>query len=254
MIMLTTRIKLWLLRLNPDFHLTFQNRRVIFFGVIPFVVASILYRLISDRIRFERLEKEARAERLAAELKFLRSQISPHFLFNTMTNMVSLARKKSDLMEPSLIKLSDLLRYMLYDSVEGAIAVGAEIEQLENYIGLQQLRFGEDVKLDLKIDNDCPDCKVEPMLLVPFIENAYKHGIGMVRYPYIKISVAVKNKMLDFYVENNYNSENHSKDKNTGIGLENVKNRLKYLYPGKYNLVISDNEQIFSAHLKLDLS
>src|SRR6185436_4970444 len=136
-----------------SFTLTPENRRVIFFSLIPLLIASIIFRLISDRMRFERMEKEARAERLDAELKFLQSQVSPHFLFNMLTNMVSLARKKSDLLEPSLIKLSDLLRYMLYDSVEDKIPVYRETEQLENYIALQQLRFGEDVKMTALIKN-----------------------------------------------------------------------------------------------------
>lgn len=246
-------LKLFFLHLDAGFTLTPVNSRVIFFGLIPFLIASILFRLVNDRIRFERLEKEARSEHLASELKFLRSQVSPHFLFNMMTNMVSLARKKSELLEPSLIRLSELLRYMLYDSNEEKISVSRETEQLENYIALQQLRFGEDVKVDLKIRNDCPDSLVEPMLLVPFIENAFKHGIGMVKDPFINITLEIMEQKLFFTVKNNYNPGNFSKDKNSGIGLANVKNRLELLYPGKYKLQIRDENQIFSVHLNLGL-
>lgn len=246
--------KLFFLALNPGFLLTPENKRIVFFGLIPFLVASIIFRLVSDRIRFEKMEKEARAERLAAELKFLRSQVSPHFLFNIMTNLVSLARKKSDLLEPSLIKLSELLRYMLYDSNEEKISLSRETEHLENYIVLQQLRFGDDVKIEFEMTNDCPGCLVEPMLLVPFIENAFKHGPGMLESPYIKIQLHIKEKLLHFTVINNYNSDNTSKDKNSGIGLANVKNRLEILYPGKYELRIHDDQGIFSVHLNLDLS
>jgi len=247
-------IKIYLLQLNPNFKLTPENSRIVFFSLIPFLIASILFRLISDRIRFERMEKEARAEQLDAELKFLRSQVSPHFLFNMLANMVSLARKKSDLLEPSLIKLSELLRYMIYDSGEEKISVANEIEQLENYIALQQLRFGENVKTETNIKNDCPGCMIEPMLLIPFIENAYKHGIGMVKEPHININIDTKENQLIFFVANNYNPENLAKDKNSGIGLENVRNRLKLLYPGKYDLSIKNENRIFSVHLKLDLS
>jgi len=247
-------LKIYILQLNPDFKLTPANDRIIFFSLIPFVAASIIFRLISDRIRFEKMEKEARTQRLDAELKFLRSQVSPHFLFNMLTNMVSLARKKSDLLEPSLIKLSDLLRYMLYDSGEEKISLGKEVEQLENYIVLQQLRFGEDVKLGMDIKNECPDCMIEPMLLIPFIENAYKHGIGMTKEAYIDIAILVEGNHLIFTISNNYNPTSLSKDKNSGIGLMNVKNRLKLLYPGKYVLSIKDEAGIFSVHLKLDLS
>ena len=247
-------LKLYFLKLDPDFKLTPQNGRVIFFSLLPFIVASIIYRLIGDRIHFERMEKEARTQRLDAELKFLRSQVSPHFLFNMLTNMVSLARKKSDILEPSLLKLSDLLRYMLYDSGEEKISLRLETEQLENYIVLQQLRFGADVKIETNIQNDCPECMIEPMLLIPFIENAYKHGIGMVKDPYIHISLVSKDDRLNFSVINNYNPANLSKDKNSGIGLVNVKNRLKLLYPGKNELSVKDESGLFSVHLKLDLS
>jgi LytS/YehU family sensor histidine kinase len=247
-------LKIYLLQINPHFKHTPENGKVVFFSIIPFVAASILFRLISDRIRFEKMEKEARTQRLDAELKFLRSQISPHFLFNMLTNMVSLARKKSDLLEPLLIKLSELLRYMLFDSGEEKIPLAKEIEQLENYVALQQLRFGEDVKMESIINNDCPESLIEPMLLIPFIENAYKHGVGMVKDPYIKMSIIAKENHLDFIASNNYNPANLTKDKNSGIGLVNVKNRLNLLYPGKSDLTIIDEDGIFSIHLKLDLS
>ena len=254
LIFLSNKCKIFLLQLDPSFQLTEDNRRVIFFSIVPFIVASILYRLISDRNRFERLEKEARAQRLDAELKFLRSQVSPHFLFNMLTNMVALARQKSDQLEPSLIQLSELLRYMLYDSTESKIDVEKEIKTIENYVSLQQLRFGEDVRITLNVDKQDPDCPIESMLLVPFIENAFKHGVGMVRDPFIEITVKVQNKVLVFECRNNYNSTNHSKDGNSGIGLANVKSRLELLYPGKHMLEIDDRDQIFSVRLKLELS
>jgi two-component system LytT family sensor kinase len=247
-------IKLSILKLDPDFHLTLANQRVIFFGIIPFLFCSIIFRLIFDRIRFERLEKEARTERLASELKFLRSQISPHFLFNMMTNMVSLARQKSDILEPSLIKLSELLRYMLYDSDNDKITVTSEIEQLENFIDLQQLRFEENVNVRTEIKNESPNCMIEPMLLVPFIENAFKHGIGTQKDPYITVELETEDKKLSFHIANNYTKENISKDKSSGIGLVNVRNRLRLLYPGKYELRIDDQGGVFSVHLNIDLT
>jgi LytS/YehU family sensor histidine kinase len=247
-------LKLFFLRLDPDFRLTEMNTRIIFFSIVPFILGSIIFRLISDRIRFERLEKEARAERLSAELRFLRSQVSPHFLFNMMANMVALARQKSDILEPSLIRLSELLRYMLYESNREQITLSEEIEHLQNYISLQQLRFGEDVKTEVIIKNNSPELRIEPMLLVPFIENAFKHGIGLVKDPFIRVEVLVSDGKLHFMVSNNYDGENRSKDKNSGIGLLNVRNRMDLLYPGKYRLNITDNNGIFTAQLNLDLS
>jgi two-component system LytT family sensor kinase len=253
MVHLSYQLKLFVLRLNPGFQLTEDNRRIIFFSLIPFLVASIVFRLVSDRIRFERLEKEARAERLATELKFLRSQISPHFLFNMLTNMVSLARQKSDLLEPALINLSELLRYMLYESSEERIEAAKEIENIENYIALQQLRFGEDVALSSTIVNECSSCLIEPMLLIPFIENAFKHGIGLLKNPNIKIELYIKEHTLDFTIVNRYSDTHHSKDKNAGIGLQNVKNRLALLYPDKHRLSITSDADTFIVHLNLVL-
>jgi LytS/YehU family sensor histidine kinase len=253
-VIISNFLKLFFLKLDPGFRLTAINTRIIFFSIVPFILGSIIFRLISDRIRFERLEKEARAERLSAELKYLRSQVSPHFLFNMMANMVALARQKSDILEPSLIRLSELLRYMLYDSDGKQISLGEEIEHLKNYISLQQLRFGEDVKTEVAIENDSPQAKIEPMLLVPFIENAFKHGIGLVKNPFIRIEIIVKNSLLRFTVSNNYSRENRSKDKNSGIGLTNVRNRLNLLYPGKYKLNINDDSGTFTVDLNLDLS
>jgi signal transduction histidine kinase len=245
--------KAFFLQLDPGFHFTAINRRVIFFPLIPFLFGGIIYRLVYDRIRFERMEKEARAQRLDAELKLLRSQVSPHFLFNMLTNMVSMARLQSNLLEPSLIRLSELLRYMLYESNEEKIAIVKEIEQIENYVSLQQLRFGEDVAISLHIQNDYPEGMIEPMLLVPFIENAFKHGIGMVKDPFIQISLTVKEQQLDFRVINNYNPANQSKDKHSGIGLNNVKNRLELLYANNYKLDIVNQDGIYSIHLNCKL-
>jgi two-component system LytT family sensor kinase len=252
---LSFHLKVWLLQLSSDIRLTDIHKRIIFFPVIPFVAASILFRLISDRLRFERLEKEANAQRLTAELKFLRSQVSPHFLFNTLTNMVSLARQKSDTLEPSLIKLADLLRYMIYDSSTGKMPIKEEIENLQNYIALQQMRFGEDVKLDLDIRLDHTQDLIEPMLLVPFIENAYKHGIGLVKNPTIDVQINLKDHILQCYISNTYNpSIEQSKDKVSGIGIANVRNRLNLLYPDKHSLSISNEENKFIVQLKLQLT
>lgn len=254
LLVLSCLVKLYYVQTDPEFIPNDINRRVIFFGLIPFIIAAIIFRLVNDRIRFEKLQKEAMAERLDAELKYLRSQVSPHFLFNMMTNMVALARQKSDQLEPSLIRLSELLRYMLYDSEEGKILLSDETEQLKNYVALQQLRFGDDVELDFKIENNCSDCAIEPLLLVPFIENAFKHGIGMVTHPYIHIELAASQKKLNFTVTNNFNPANISKDKSSGIGLANVKNRLVILYPQKHDLSIKEKDGIFSVLLKLDLT
>ncbi|HEY4206662.1 MAG TPA: histidine kinase [Puia sp.] len=242
--------KLYILRwLSPDFQITHFTNRLLFFPPIPFLAASIIYCMVRDSVRRERIEKERKAEKLTAELKFLRQQMNPHFLFNMLTNMVSLARQGSPLLEPSLIKLADLLRYSLYESGEGKVPLAKEIGLIRNYIDLQRLRFGEDVDIRLSIPDVDPDGLIEPMLLAPFVENAFKHGAGMVKSSFIHIGIEVVDEVLFFRVTNNY----HRAPKTAGIGIANIRSRLALLYP-HHKLNITDNDEIYTVDLKLVLS
>jgi LytS/YehU family sensor histidine kinase len=210
--------------------------------------------MVIDKIAFDRKQKDILADRLAIELKFLRSQISPHFIFNVMANLVSLARKKSSQMEPALMMLSDLMRYMLYESDQHKVLLSTEINYLKSYIALQKLRFGDEVSI---IENtDIPDhllnqYSIQPMLLIPFVENAFKHGID-VEAPFIQINTSIDNNRLQFTVKNKFNrSVKGIKDDTEGIGLENVKSRLALLYPQNHTLVITDNNFLFEVQLTL---
>jgi two-component system, LytTR family, sensor kinase len=142
---------------------------------------------------------------------------------------------------------------MLYDANKDKFLLNQEISYLKSYVELQQLRFGEGLDLVLDIEEHKRDCFIEPMLLLPFVENAFKHGIGMVPNPFIKISLALQDNKLYFSVANNYNRSNHSKDESSGIGLANVKNRLNLLYPNKYDLSIEDNGNIYAVKLNLEM-
>lgn len=222
---------------------------VLFPSLMVFIV-SVFYSITVEKIRTEKLQKENEAMQLGSELKFLRSQISPHFLFNILTNLVSLARKKSDQLETSLLMLSGLMRYMLYDPAK-KISLQQEVEYLDNYIALQQLRFGRDVEItfDKDLSADISNYSLEPMLLISFVENAFKHGTG-----YVHISLKLGKGILEFQVRNKFDAETSTgKDENPGIGLSNVRSRLALLYPGRYELVIHDDENIFSIHLTLKL-
>jgi len=242
--------KLYILRWwSPDLQITPLIGRLLVFPPIPFLAASIVYCVVRDSVRRERIAKERKAERLTAELKFLRQQMNPHFLFNMLTNMVSLARQGSPLLEPSLIKLADLLRYSLYESGEGKVPLSKEINLIENYIDLQKLRFGEDVDIRLTVPEAEPEGLIEPMLLAPFVENAFKHGAGRGKDPFIHIEIKVMEPVLFFKVVNNY----HGGPKSAGIGLANIRSRLELLYP-QHNLTITDNNEIYTVDLKLVLS
>jgi sensor histidine kinase YesM len=228
-----------------------------FFLIIPFLFLwsmSTLFRFSSDRAKTDQLLKEKENENLKTELLFLRSQVSPHFLFNVLNNMVALARLKSDRLEPSLIKLSGLMRYMLYESDEEKVPLAREIEYVTSYIDLQRLRFGKDMMINVRMDGTGDYQLIEPMLLIPFIENAFKHGTGLISEPEIDICLKTDHDMLDFRVKNKYSEEaNEIKDRTSGIGLANVMRRLNLLYDKRYNLAINKQDGWFITSLQLKL-
>lgn len=227
------------------------------FGPSVFIYfISLIYCRVTDMLRAERRQKEQQAEQLSSELKFLRSQVSPHFLFNVLTNLVSLARKKSDQLEPALIMLSDLMRYMLYDTGK-KVLLSQEILYLNSYIALQKLRFGNEVAINVKMvtGQAAGNYTIEPMLLIPFVENAFKHGTGYTPHPAIDIQLVMKEDVLIFEVLNEYdNDPNASKDENSGIGLANVKTRLQLLYPERHQLQIREEPPLFHITLTLKLT
>ena len=215
---------------------------------------SFSYRIIIDNSKQEKIIKEKENENLKTELSFLRSQVSPHFIFNILNNMVLLARKKSDMLEPSLIELSKLMRYMLYENDDERVLLSSEVEYLKSYISLQVLRFEDDVTLTFSLPEQLNTYYIEPLLLVPFVENAFKHGIGMVKDPKIDIILQVDpNGWLSFKVNNTIAPLQDTKDKSSGIGLVNLKRRLELLYKKNYQLNISEDGLIYSADLKLKL-
>jgi two-component system, LytTR family, sensor kinase len=217
--------------------------------------ASLTYQLIRDRSAAERKQKEKETETLKTELSLLRSQVSPHFMFNVLNNMVALARKQSDQLEPSLIKLSSLMRYMLYEADEEKVSLEKEIDYLRSYIDLQQQRFGKQVVVDVIIHPADNQYEIEPMLLIPFVENAFKHGTGMIEDARILIEMKAEKGALQFTVQNKYNPASEEvRDKTSGIGLTNVKRRLKLLYGKKHDLQISKTAELFTTNLKIELA
>ena len=217
-----------------------------FFPIILFLVISTIYRLVLDKIRSEKTQ-------LATELKFLRSQVSPHFLFNVLNNLVSMARHKSDLLEPSLIKLSGLMRYMLYEANGHKVSTAQEINYIRNYIELQKMRFGDDVEIRTTIQEKDPAHVIEPMLLIPLVENAFKHGVAIGMNQFISVDLTLDNYILSLSVKNSFAKNGSSKDSSTGIGLNNLKSRLNLLYPQRHRLTIEEHSDVFNANLTIKL-
>lgn len=236
-------------------HLRFRHFDL-FWAIVPvcFVTAiSTGYGFIMYLIDQEKARQDEQQERLKSELSFLRSQISPHFIFNILNSLVYLIRSQSDLAESVTIKLSELMRYMLYTSSEEQVPLESELDYLKNYVELQRVRFEEDVEIKLQVDGQAGGQMIEPMLLIPFVENAFKHGVGMISEPVIDIFLEFDKKKLFFSISNKIAPElPEEKDSSSGIGLRNVKRRLELLYPNSHQLEISEETDWFTIELSLE--
>jgi two-component system LytT family sensor kinase len=243
-------MKNWLLA--PDCKGVLFHSYKAFFPVLFVTAVSAGYAMVMYMLDGEKTRREERQERLQSELSFLRSQISPHFIFNILNSIVYLIRSKSDLAEPVTIKLSELMRYMLYDSNDAQIPLEKELSYLENYVELQKIRFEEDVEISLRVKGETAGQLIEPMLMIPFVENAFKHGVGLVREPVIDIDLMFDHKEMTFKVRNKITPDTSGeKDNSSGIGLQNVRRRLELLYPDAHRLELTREGEWFVAELWL---
>jgi sensor histidine kinase YesM len=227
------------------------------YNFIPFlfpVLGSIAIKTVSDRLKADGVATERQSEALKSELAFLRSQINPHFIFNILNNIVALSRLKSKELEPTIMKLSSLMQYMLYESNESQVLLSHEADYLTSYIDLQKQRFGKRLKINFDVDIEDDRHTIEPMLLIPFVENAFKHGMGLVPDPEIDISLKVAGNKLLFEVKNKFIEDDDAKDKLSGIGLSNVKRRLELLYGPNQELKINKQQDWFTVSLRLNLN
>jgi LytS/YehU family sensor histidine kinase len=221
---------------------------------IPAIAAGLVifkrWYLIQQRTLV--LEKE----NLAAELKFLKNQIHPHFLFNTLNNLYALTLQKSDKAPDIVIMLSNQLDYILYSSNESEVKLEHEINQMKGYIELEKIRYGDRLTIDYQVNGEIDGKYIAPLILLPFLENSFKHGASRdAKTPFIKIELLVTGIQLEFMIENSYEpdlpkAETHAE----GIGLTNVKRRLDLLYPQQYSLDISKDNGIFKVLLSLRLT
>lgn len=198
--------------------------------------------------------QELERERLQAELKFLKSQINPHFLFNTLNNLYALSLQKSDKAPEMILKLSEMMRYLLYESNEKMVPLANEIRCMENYIELERIRQDERTRIQLEINCKENGKMIAPLLFIPFLENSFKHGVNSaIEAGWIHIRLDEKDGALFFEVENNKPAKPMKKGSENGIGLQNVKRRLELIYPQKHELTISDTDY-YKTNLKILLS
>ncbi|MFA5327965.1 MAG: histidine kinase [Prolixibacteraceae bacterium] len=209
-----------------------------------------------ENTNLEQKKLETELKLKEAELKLLRAQIHPHFLFNTLNNLYGLALEKSDLAPDLVLRISDLLDYMLYKCGQPLVGLKNELIHLQNYIRIEQIRYGPELKLEFNIQGDPDALEIAPMLLLPFVENAFKHGTSkQANNPFVRISAKVQNEELFFRIENSKTNDSEKEENYTrGIGLKNVRKRLELLYPEKYKLDILSDETIFKVNFEIKLN
>jgi hypothetical protein len=205
-------------------------------------------------IKLKQATQQLRIEKQQAELNFLKSQTNPHFLFNTLNNIYSLARDKSDLAPESILRLSKILRYMLYETGGEYTAIEQELKIINDYIELEKLRYDETLRISFNHDIEDTKQSIPPLLLIPLIENAFKHGVSETRTnPFVYIHLSVKNRILYYQVKNSTDASGNEKIIKENIGLKNLRRQLELLYTD-YSLEVQPGEADFTSVLKINLA
>lgn len=243
-----------------------MNQQYIFLLLFMIAGGSTVIKIISDWQRHQRDRKDLETQRMQSEIKFLKSQINPHFLFNTLNSLYALTLKKSDKAPEIVIKLSEMMRYMLYECNERRVPLQKEVNYIENYLAMESLRQAGDTDIQFKVEGQITDQTIAPLIFIPFLENSFKHGINrQINEGYVHVIMKVLDNKLLLRILNSKPLKparflptatmNGESDKlNGGIGLVNVQRRLNLLYPNQYRLDIEDNEKEHIVELSLDLT
>ncbi|PWB26523.1 sensor histidine kinase [Flavobacterium sp. HTF] len=233
-------------------------RQPLFFKIGPslfyilIITISAIIRTLTEFYNNQQNKLIAETHRTNTELIYLRKQTNPHFLFNSLNSIYSLAHKKSDLVPDAIVTLSELMRYMLYETDNKTVALEKEINYIQNYIELQKLRLNNIEDIFVNVHGDTKNKFIEPLLLISFVENAFKYGTDYKGAAHVKIKIIIFENSLDFWIENTI--ENYVKDpENSGIGLVNIQNRLDLLYPNAHELTITQDSKLYQIHLNLNL-
>ncbi len=217
------------------------------------LVILVFYMLFSWGFVQWQKSKELLNEKSKAELMLLKSQINPHFFFNTLNNLYSLIKKNPDIAQEYVIRLSDMMRFTIYEGVKENVSLEDELQYLKNFIELQTERYHKTIAIDFKHDIKNPKASITPLLLIILLENAFKHGVEkLINEAFIKIGLFENNDEVLFKIENNFDS--NAKMLKSGIGLKNLEDRLTLLYPDKYKLTILKKENIYFAELKINIA
>ena len=218
--------------------------------------ASTVGKIISDWTADRRERQELKTKTMQSELKFLKTQINPHFLFNTLNSLYALTLKKSDNAPQIVIQLSEMMRYMLYECNESSVLLSNEVKYIQNYLALERLRQSEGIEINFQVHGDVSGKKIAPLLFTPFLENSFKHGLNnQIKEGYVNILLEVEDDSLLFFIENSKPSSipTQSRKRSGGIGLTNLRRRLKILYPDRHKLEIHDTPNSYSVSLEISL-
>lgn len=216
------------------------------------VALAVCIHIIGDYRHKQKLNQQLAASKMEAEIKLLKGQLHPHFLFNSLNNIYSLALVRSELTADSILKLTELLDYLIYRANQEKVPLSEEVELLENYIGLEQLRYDDRLQIDTDLKVAAGKIPVAPLILLPFAENCFKHGglsdDGIFR---VKVYLRADEDGLDFRIYNSKKPHRSSIATTGGIGLENIRQRLTLLYPGRHSLEIRDRNKVFEVELQI---
>ena len=261
MILLSSVIKMYVVGQLTDDPAIFSTggdlKGRIYDNVIPhffLVIAGASFKLMFDQLNLQKKMAELAKDKAEAELNFLKSQINPHFLFNSLNSVYFLIDKNNSDARQALHKFSDMLRYQLYEANGEKIPIEKEIDYLQDYVHLQQLRKDENYKVQFNCSNEVKNFSIEPLLLIPFVENAFKHISHKSKGDnFVKLDLTRSNGYFEFSVENSCEKGIYTTEQHGGIGMNNVKRRLELLYPGTHQLTVIDNEHRFKIDLKLKI-
>ena len=238
---------LWRSSFRPGFIRIFGNPPLIF-GL--FLSLKTLKNWHLEQLKTETLAKE----NTNAELQLLKAQVHPHFLFNTLNNIYSFTLTQSPLAGKLLQKLSDMLHYMIHECEQPLVPLEKEIKLVQDYMGLEKVRYGNRLTINVEIEGNCENKLITPLLIIPFVENSFKHGASVMRgQQWINLRIQIKEDQLDFNLSNSKPPQTNGTKIKNGIGLANVQKRLQLLYPGKHFLKIESTSDTYSVHLQLRL-
>lgn len=235
--------------------LSFNGLLLTIFDLFITLAAAVAIKMIRMHYKSLEFEQQLIREKLQSELNFLRAQTNPHFLFNTLNNLYVLARKKSEKTPEAIMMLSKIMRFVIYECRAPRISLGEEARVIQDFIELEKLRYNSRLKVEYSEEVDNPFTPVAPLLLLPLVENSFKHGAGgTTGAVQIRIELSLQKNDLHFTVKNTVDPDYQSLPKQGGIGLRNIRRQLDLIYPGQYNLSTSRENGFFKAglHIRLD--